>query len=381
MESLIKGTKLIETLQNYSVLTDSDFTEQNENLLLDDYIMNDEMFWDTAFNHQESLFNSKFDLIRFVVSDWVARVPGLFWAKSSRDIRKRASSEIAIQSENWTEFYPLGKSMKVMGGIGTICLPPSEDGKRLMSISAGHNASSGIPILVYPEVIDELKLKQGDVIDLNSVKWQSMSVQWANNFASTKNIPRGYFVIDSIDQVEIVERDYPVLYHPFSLMEYESDQSLLYDFVYVSADSKARNIEAKVEGFFNEYASKDGRFGKYLLNPNIVSPLFETRYNSPADLNHPTEKANLNLLYARIREAHFKEQYIEKLISKIPEYYQSSTSIRTLTKQIGLNPSLLTEDTAVGMSAQLIDSCITKEMIETLIDKVSLEYPKIFKHV
>ncbi len=93
----------------------------------------------------------KFSFYHFVVSDWVARVPGLFWAEYSGEIRKHSEQDIAIKSKDWIVFHPLGKSKKVLGGIGTIHLPPNDEGKRLISITSSCNASVGIPLLIYPE--------------------------------------------------------------------------------------------------------------------------------------------------------------------------------------------------------------------------------------
>jgi hypothetical protein len=120
-----------------------------------------------------------------------------------------------------------------MGGVGTLLLPPTDEGKILLSVSAGCNASTGIPLLCFPEVYDHLKIKQGDCVIIRGAKWLPMDMHWASKFASTKDIPRGYLVIDSIDKIRVLNRNYPVAYHPFSLMEYEYQDSLFYDFVYV----------------------------------------------------------------------------------------------------------------------------------------------------
>lgn len=265
-----------------------------------------------------------------------------------------------------------------MGGVGTLLLPPTDEGKVLLSISAGCNASTGIPLLCFPEVYEQLKIKQGDCVFIKGAKWQPMDMHWASKFASTKDIPRGYLVIDSTDKIQILERNYPVAYHPFTLMEYEYQDSLFYDFVYVTADSKVKNVDIEIERFFKEYAKKDGRNGEYLLNPNIVNPIFPSRYLSPTELTQASEKAKVNLLYERIRGAYFKEQSIEQLMIKLPNYYESSISVKTLAKNIGVNVSLLVEDSAVNMSSQLIDLCIKKEMVENLVDRVTTDYPQIF---
>ena len=378
LKELYKGTKLIETIENYALA--EEVNSLNENISNDEnfWFSNDEEFWRNVITDPTKYWNQKIDLFDFVVSDWVARVPGLYWTSSSEQIRQHKKEDIALKSKQWIEFYPPGKSKKVMGGVGTLLLPPTDEGKILLSVSAGCNASTGIPLLCFPEVYDHLKIKQGDCVIIRGAKWLPMDMHWASKFASTKDIPRGYLVIDSIDKIRVLNRNYPVAYHPFSLMEYEYQDSLFYDFVYVTADSKVKNVNSEIEHFFKEYAKKEGRNGEYLLNPNIVSPIFESRYSCPSELSSTSEKAKLNLLYERIRKTYFKDQSVEVLMIKLPQYYQSSVSVRTLAKKIGLNVSLLVEDSAVNMSFQLIDLCIKKEIVENLVDRLTVDYPQIF---
>lgn len=378
LKELYKGTKLIETIENYALAEET--SSLNEGITNDEsfWFSNDEEFWRNIIADPDKYWNQKIDLYNFVVSNWVARIPGLYWTRSSEQIRQHKKEDISFQSKQWIEFYPPGKSKKVMGGVGTLLLPPTDEGKILLSVSAGCNASTGIPLLCFPEVYDHLNIKQGDCVMIRGAKWLPMDMHWASKFASTKDIPRGYLVIDSIDKIRVLDRNYPVTYHPFSLMEYEYQDSLFYDFVYVTADSKVKNVNGEIEHFFKEYAKKEGRNGEYLLNPNIVNPIFPSRYLCPSELSSTSEKAKLNVLYERIRGTYFREQSVEQLMIKLPHYYQSSVSVRTLAKKIGVNVSLLVEDSAVNMSSQLIDLCIKKEMVENLVDRITVDYPQIF---
>ncbi|WP_241314037.1 hypothetical protein [Chryseobacterium arthrosphaerae] len=375
---LAKGARIIETIENYSLAAEMPIKNKQEEVEGQASFFDDEKFWKSVIKNPKYYWGKKMELYYFVVSDWIARVPGLYWSKASQAVRQHDHSDIAIQSKEWIEFNPIGKSKKVMGGVGTLLLPPTDDGKVLLSASATCNASTGIPLLFYPEVLETLKIRQGDCLIIRDARWQPMDIHWASKFASTMNIPRGYLVIDSIEKVHIEMRNLPVEYHPFSLMEYEYKDGLLYDFVYVTADSKVKNVDSKIEDFFKYYSKKDGRNGEYLLNPNIVDPIFESRYSSPIELTHASEKAKLNLLYERIKGVFFKEQPIEELIVKLPQYYQSSTEIKTLARNIGVNVSHLVEDSAASMSAQLINKCLEKGIIEILIDRIVLKYPQIF---
>lgn len=371
-----KGAKIIETIENYSVAEESVLADIAGARSRDYY--SDEDFWNDVFGKPNHLWGYEINLHRFVISDWVARIPGFYWTDTARTFRIHNNSDIAFQSEQWTEFYPPGKSKKVLGGVGTLLLPPTDEGKILMSLSSSCNASTGIPVLIFPEVMDALKIRQGDCVRLEGARWQPMDIQWSKQFASSKEVPRGYLVVDNIRKIEVFRDNYPVVYHPFSIMEYEGGDALLYDFVFVTADSKVDNVDAEIEKFFYNYRKKEGRNGSYILNPNIVRPIFESQYSCPSELQHPSEKAKLNLLYQRVRGAHFNDVGINLLINKLPKHYQSSTSIRSLANRIGLSPALLSEDSAASMSAQLISLCIEREATEKLIDRMVYEFPQIF---
>ncbi|AIM37576.1 hypothetical protein KO02_13430 [Sphingobacterium sp. ML3W] len=264
-----------------------------------------------------------------------------------------------------------------MGGIGTLLLPPLADGKVLLSVSAKCNASTGIPVLCYPEVYEALKVKQGDCVVIRGATWQPMDVQWASKFHST-DIPRGYLVIDSLEKISIAQQNFPIVYHPFSLMEYERNGGLFYDFVYVSADSKVKDVDKKLKTYFDDYAQKDARFGEYLINPNVVSPIFDSRFLSPSELTTQTEKAKLSLLHERVKGLYLGGHALEELISKIPNFYDSAASIKTLASNIGINKSKLEESSAVNMASQLIDLCLKYNKQEELVDRLSVEYNEIF---
>ncbi len=173
----------------------------------------------------------------------------------------------------------------------------------------------------------------------------------------------------------------PVLYHPFSIMEYQSKDALLYkDFVYLSLDSKVKNQRREIETFFNEYAKQENRNGSYLINPDITNPTFETLYISPAEICKPSEKAKLDLIFQRIRNTSFNHATLDELIHLLPYYYNSSVSISALSQRIGISPAFLTLMIIASMSAQLINLCIKRNKTEELIDRMMVEHPTIFRN-
>lgn len=229
------------------------------------YFYTEESFWKNITSNPTRFWGKQIDLYNFVVSNWVARVPGLYWTEISQNMRQHNESDIAFQSLEWTVFNPPGKSKKVLGGIGTLLLPPTEEGKVLMSVTSSCNASSRIPILANPEVLEVLNLKQGNSVSIKKAKWQPMDIQRTKQFDSVKGIPRGCLIIDSPDKIELYNDDCPVVYHPFSIMEYEYKDTILYDFVYVTADSKVKDVDLLIEKFFEDYRKNEGRNGRVFI--------------------------------------------------------------------------------------------------------------------
>ncbi|MBC7749262.1 MAG: hypothetical protein H7Z76_11925 [Methylotenera sp.] len=379
LSALIKTTKIVETIENYSLAGSYKFSNSESKYYShEEWFYEDKVFWYEVISNPEKYWNKKINLYAFTICNWVARIPGLYWADHSATLRKHSENEIAKQSKQWIEFYPPGKSKKVLGGIGTILLPPNDEGKRLLSVSSSCNASLGIPLLIFPDVFDSLNLKEGDAVSIKNTRWQPLDLSWSKRFASTQGIPRGCLIIDSPDKIQIIKRDIPVAYHPFSIMEYQKGDSLLFDFAFVTVDSKLDNVRGEIEDFFKYYASKENRHGKYLINPNMIQPLFETQYNSPWEMQKTTEKAQVELLYKRIRDVGFKKTTLNRLIEVLPHFYTSSESIKRLAKNVSVSNAILQEDSAASMSAQLINYCFDENKIEELTDRMILEYPQIF---
>jgi hypothetical protein len=123
LSNLFKTTKIVETIENYSLSESNDFTNLKQIIPSEDnWFYDDRNFWQEVISKPDKYWNKKVSLYCFTVCDWVARIPGLYWASYSASIREHSQNEIAKQSREWIEFYPPGKSKKVLGGIGTILL-------------------------------------------------------------------------------------------------------------------------------------------------------------------------------------------------------------------------------------------------------------------
>ena len=108
LHQLYKGVKIIETIENYS-LAEISIIDENIRKSNEQYFYTEESFWQNIIDNPERYWGKEIDLYNFVVSDWVARIPGLYWTESSQMMREHMESNIAIQSQEWTEFFPPGK--------------------------------------------------------------------------------------------------------------------------------------------------------------------------------------------------------------------------------------------------------------------------------
>src|ERR1700687_2989529 len=312
LPDLYRAARSLEAIENYGHADDpllQDVKPTDEVLDCDCTFDHDDKFWKSRLLESTRIKKGKcessnaFNFFGFAVSEWVARVPGLFWTKRAEKLRMLGDQAIQYESPRWTTLHPPGKSAKVLGGIGTMKFPPNERGYHLVTLSAGHNASSGIPVLVSPEAWDAHDISEGCVINL-AAKWQPMAAEWAYRFPSIKGIPKGYLMVENASQIHcVLAREQPTQIHPFTVMEYSRGNSLLFDFVYATADTGDQAYRAKLESFFDSYKRDSGRYGRYLLSADIGNPLWDADYDDPASLRGDKGAvAQLHLLAARVRE-------------------------------------------------------------------------------
>lgn len=371
-----KGANLISTLENYSALQwQADAHGDIKGFGVQLYDDND--FWWKVLYNPDQFWNMEIKISGATVSDWVARVPGLYFTKGAEALRNVPNQYIEkIHSERWIQYRPIGKSQVVMGGIGTFILPPDDNGNLLLTASTSNNASTGIPILVSPEVMDHIKLKQGDIIESARGVWRKMSHSWANRFPSIKGIPRGYIVIDNPDNIRIRKSSEPVEIHPCSIMEYSLGNATLYDYIFCTVDTNVQNYRFRIEDFFERYRKENGRDGRYLIAADMNNPLFESHFNSPADLlrNDPGGKAQIELINERIRNVFlYKDETISSIIEKVSGKCATPDDIQVLCININAPFNKLQFTATAKMSIQLVELCIEMNKLEELVDQLVIQ--------
>ncbi|RYE32707.1 MAG: hypothetical protein EOP48_30985 [Sphingobacteriales bacterium] len=259
-------------------------------------------------------------------------------------------------------------------------LPRASDGGALFCVTSSGNASKGIPIAITGSIIDDLKLKEGDLLNINNSKWTRYTQEWSRSFPTTKGIPRGFLQIDSHKMISVIRSGHSVISHPFSIMEYETENNFLYDFVFCSALSNVgRNVRSDLESFFEHYRKDKDRNGRYLINTDLVDPLFDAYYFAPSEMNNPLEKAKLDLLYKRVSNVPIAGITLHQLLERLPMFYNTPQAIQTLATKLGIARSHLVEGNAASMSSYLINYCIDREKIDRLIKYVSIDYKEFFE--
>jgi hypothetical protein len=375
------GARIIETNDNYAradtpLLTQPGGRQSDEH----DYYYDDRSFWERVFDNPEGAWGIEFDLIGTVLSEWVARVPGLFWRPEALKMREVAEEKITYVSNGWRVLHPPGKSEKVMGGIGTFRLPPAVDGTRLVVLTTTMNASVGVPALVFPDVWDRIGQHgphEGRLLG-GRARWQPMSEGWSARFKSTRDIPRGYLVLDDPDGIGVQNEQAPVQISPFTVMEYYAGAKELFDYVYAFGDTGDPNYRARLSRFFDTYKDDSDRYGRYLLGCDMIDAMWDAEYDSPGDLRRadPSAKPQLDLLEARVRERLLGEDKIEVVLDALGTTSDSDADVRRLSQDVGIPPAVWYRGgSLVEICSQFIQEIVRRNKLGELVDTFASIYP------
>jgi hypothetical protein len=315
------------------------------------------------------------------LSEWVARVPGLAWKPES--VRIRDSVKNAKKLIGGYAYEPGTRSARVMGGIGTLRLPPSESGSRLGTVVRTGDVGAGVPALISSEVWDALAVDgsiEGIVIS-GKARWVPMSQQWATNFPVLKDIPRGYLVLDDPGKLQSTKQREQTYIAPFSIMEYVSGASELFDYVYAGVRTDEANYRDQVKQFFERYHKDVSPQSRYLIAGDMVEPLWDADFGSPADLRRVDvgARSQLALLERRVREQMLGLDVIEQLLNKLGETVQEEQDLRRLSDEVNIKPNLwLGGGTLAEQISQFVEAAAAQEKLDELIVRLQAEHPEWF---
>ena len=376
LQNAITAAKAIESLENYAVsdviddtLTGTEKSDSNRF-----HVHSDQEFWTRVLNGSGN-WGARFAMNNVVLSEHIARVPGLYFHTDPADHQSIDHSLIEYVSGKWIHYTPQGKSQKVLSGAGTLKLPPTTNGWRVASVSFGSNASLGIPVLISEEAWKWHKCKEGKMISRLEANWVEMDTSWAARFPSIRGIPKGYLKVDSPSRLKVEEGIYPTLYHPFSIMEYEDAGGLFYDFVYVTVASTDPNSRDDIRTFLGEYQYHNGRFGHYLIDPFINDPLLnsgDALYTSPEELRriNAASESHLFLLKERIKRRVFNDFTLER-IKEFIDNHLDVEDLKVCSSEIIINPNIWFQGRRlVDESANFQQECMERDKVDELVDNL-----------
>jgi hypothetical protein len=383
-DALMSGfvaTQVGEVLANYA-LADSPL-EQREELASDAAsarvsnafpFFDDECFWRelSSVDERSTVPGSVFHISGAAVSEWVARVPGLYWASGSAKMRMLNPAYKEAQTSQWTTYVPMGKSRLVSGGVGTLKFSPSEDGFRLVTLTTSFNASRGVPALISDEVWEHCNLAEGVGIE-GDARWSALPRKWAEQFPLVRGIPRGCLILNTPDAIRrVAENVAPVQVHPFSIMEYWNGDTQLHDFVYVTVDTGDLELRGKTSDFFEEYRTAKGRDGRYLLAADISDPLWPAEFASPEEMR-ARKAPQLRLIEKRVQEATCGLTVTEGLLKELSKFPDRNDLTR-LSEDADIPSRRWSEGGLLAdEAARLVDEAIRSNKLQALIQVVITE--------
>jgi hypothetical protein len=400
IETLARSNTAIavaQTLANYTKASDRPIVA-NENTPLNTVANDVENIWRHAFDRQANTMQHNLDNV--VLSEWVPRIPGLFWTPKASHLRMMGNWKKSSDGA-YRVYEPGAKSAHVMGGVGTLRLGASPDGWRLCSVSAlcqldpedarlsgpmseqfvgwQANASSGLPLMVHNDVWAAASLEEGMVLELHGLSWAQIPASWGGSFPSIKDIPRGCLVLQQTKQATVKARNAPVAIHPFSVMQYDDPSGPRLDFVYAQGISSWNGWREEVASFFDWYKNQSSRYGEFLLGADLVDPLWDARYSTPAELQK-AEKAGLNLLEARVVDPETSGLLIELLQRALIPALQDATPLNLIAAAAEIPKRWDNTGSLAHQVESLLDVARQTDHLPQLVDAVQVNLPDVLRN-
>jgi hypothetical protein len=185
-------------------------------------------------------------------------------------------------------------------------------------------------------------------------------------------VPRGCLILDDIAAPTVMEQNAPVQVHPFSVMEYWDGPAQLHDFVYVTVDTGDPALRRTTAEFFEEYRTKKGRDGRYLLAADMADHLWEPIFASPAEMRL-NKAAELKLIEARVAESARGEEIIEALIRSLARF-PGIDDLKRLSQDAGIPWQRWSKGGRIGdEAARLVAEAVGLGKQQALLQVVMLE--------
>jgi len=381
LQGALIGARILESADNYTrasvpaVLNRSGRPSKSYGLSFYD----DGAFWHDVLRAPTRAWNTRVDVLDCVVfSEWIARVPGLYWRPESARLRQFTHDAVEGYDLDGVTLRPYGKSQIVVGGVGTLKLPPSSQGYRIGTVTMSANVSTGVPVLVSPDVWDWHALHEGALIRLQQPVWTQMPLEWSERFPS-RGHPVGCLLLSDPKVLTVVDRDAPTQIHPFTIMSYADDTAEMFDFVFATGVTSDSDHRQKLEEFFESYKSRSGRQGKYLISADIADPLWDSEFASPQELSraNPSAASHLKMLERRVRDRLFgndTERELLRELSALPDI----DYLRRVSTLAGIEPSTWQAGGSIADAAAQFLARTTRAHIPSIIEALAIARPRAF---
>jgi hypothetical protein len=373
------ASQISEAISNYALADDplaqpisgtDGYREKGKSVRRHGYIdaWHDEQLWHEL---TEASLRSRQPAVRVknaAISEWVARVPGLFWHPRSMIFKGRLGDGMEVGG---SEKLTLGLESLVVsgGGVGTIRLQPADDGYRLVTLTPSGNASTGVPALISPDVWAACALAEGSLVSgVGTVT--TMSQRWASQFPIMAGIPRLCLVFDKPDAIAPDGVSRPVLAHPFALMEYWDGVTLMHDFVFAAVETTDPGFRSEATKFFEGVRTRKGRQGTYLTSADVSDPMWDASFESPADMRD--RAVALRVVEARIAETMKGSDVIDALLRRLS--LMDVENVRRMGTFAGIPLQRWSKAGLPGEEAlRLVDAAVLADRIPALLYEIKIE--------
>jgi hypothetical protein len=378
LRDALVAARVIESAENYARARVPELpADAHQPVRGDNVFYDDREFWRQAMDRPESTWNQPVRFIDSAVfSEWVARVPGLYWRPESERLRQYTPDAVEGRDLGGVTLRPYGKSQIVIGGVGTLKLPPSAAGYRLGTLTMSANVSTGVPVLVSPEVWADRRLREGALVRAQPLLWVQMPLEWSSRFPSTKGLPLGCLVVQDVKQIDVAEGGAAQI-HPYTIMEYSTGSAELFDFVFATGNTGDPQHRQRLTQFFDAYKDREGRHGRYLTAADVGDPLWDAVYTGPQELARadPAAESHLKLLERRV-QARLRGDNMEELVLQALSDLPDLDFLRRISTQVGIAPATwYTGGTLADAAAQFLSRVDREQQMPEIVEALAIEHP------
>ncbi len=154
------------------------------------------VFYDNALQKPRLFEGDVVTLNRFQLSQWVSRMPGLYWTDEGYFLRRRAYRYMKNHPVLNMHYEPYGKGLMINGGLGVIRLD-SHDDCQIFGVTSSGKIDASIPVICNKKVARALNtsLKKYPLLEVD-LRGIIKRVPLTYTFFA-RNVPRYCIYIDT----------------------------------------------------------------------------------------------------------------------------------------------------------------------------------------